>query len=141
MQCETYLLGENIHLLGLQTSVGEHANLAGDVGPVVLAAKLLEVLAEQGAHLNDAVSHALDLTEPLLVELGVVHDGGGNAGTVDGRVGVEGTDQDLDLRLDALLLLSVLADERESTNTLTVETLDYTIVLAQHSSEPNSSLN
>lgn len=43
---------------------------------------------------------------------------------MDGGVGVEGTDQDLDLRLNALLLLGVLADERESTNTLTVETLN-----------------
>lgn len=123
MRCDTYLLGENVHLLGLQTGVGEHADLAGDVGPVVLAAELLQVLAEQGAHLNDAISHALDLTEPLLVQLGVVHDGGGDAGTVDGGVRVEGADQNLDLRLDALLLLGVLTDERESTNTLTVETL------------------
>jgi hypothetical protein len=46
---------------------------------------------------------------------------------VDGGVGVEGTDQDLDLRLNALLLLGVLADERESTNTLTVETLRYRV--------------
>ena len=93
------------------------------MGPVVLAAERLQVLAEQGAHLDDAVSHALDLTEPLLVQLGVVHDGGGDAGTVDGRVGVEGTDENLDLRLDALLLLGGLADEGESTDTLTVETL------------------
>lgn len=96
--------------------------LAGDVGPVVLAAELLEVGAERRAHLDDAVSHALDLTEPLLVESGVVHDGGGDTGTVDGRVGVEGTDENLDLRLNALLLLGVLADEREGTDTLTVET-------------------
>ena len=52
----TYFLGKSIHLLGLETSVGEHTNLwqgelasadrfiqrapylAGDVGPVVLAA-------------------------------------------------------------------------------------------------------
>lgn len=93
------------------------------MGPVVLAAQLLQVLAEQGAHLDDAVGHALDLTQPLLVELGVVHDGGGNAGTVDGRVGVEGADEDLDLRIHALLLLGGLADEGESTDTLTVETL------------------
>lgn len=96
--------------------------LAGDVGPVVLAAELLEVGAEGRAHLNDAVSHALDLTEPLLVQSGVVHDGGSDASTVDGRVGVEGTDEDLDLRLNALLLLGVLANEREGTDTLTVQT-------------------
>lgn len=98
--------------------------LAGDVGPVVLAAELLKVLAQESAHLNDAVSHALDLTEPLLVQGGVIHDGGGDTGTVNGGVGVEGTDENLDLRLNTLLLLGGLANEREGTNTLTVETLD-----------------
>jgi hypothetical protein len=89
----------------------------------VLAAELLKVLAQKSAHLNDAVGHALDLTEPLLVQGGVVHDGGGDAGTVDWGVGVEGTDENLDLRLNALLLLGGLADERKGTDTLTVETL------------------
>jgi hypothetical protein len=89
----------------------------------VLAAELLEVGTEERAHLDDAVSHALDLTEPLLVEGGVVHDGGGDAGTVDGRVRVLGPDENLDLRLDTLLLLGVLADEGEGTDTLTVQTL------------------
>ena len=89
----------------------------------MLAAELLKVGAQQRAHLNDAVSHALDLAEPLLVQGGVVHDGRGHASTVDGRVGVEGADKDLDLRLDALLLLGRLADEGEGTDTLTVETL------------------
>jgi hypothetical protein len=42
---------------------------------------------------------------------------------VDGGVGVEGTDENLDLRLDTLLLLGVLADEGEGTDTLTVQTL------------------
>lgn len=97
--------------------------LAGDMGPIVLAAKLLEVGAEKRAHLNDTVGHTLDLTEPLLVQLGVGHDSRSHTGTVDGRVGVEGTDQDLDLRLDTLLLLDGLADEGEGTDTLTVETL------------------
>lgn len=137
---KTYLLSKGIHLLGLEASVGEHADLAtvsvicvtmnqcsksylaSDVRPVVLAAELLEVGAEERAHLDDAVSHALDLTEPLLVESRVVHDGGGDTGTVDGRVRVEGTNEDLDLGLDALLLLGVLADEGESTNALAVET-------------------
>jgi hypothetical protein len=37
------------------------------MAPVVLAAKLLKVLLEEGTHSDDAVGHALDLTEPLLV--------------------------------------------------------------------------
>lgn len=90
----------------------------------MLAAKVLQVLLEQSAHLDDTVSHALDLTEPLLVQGGVVHDGGGDAGAVDGRVGVQRTGEDLDLGVDALLLLGRLADEGEGTDTLTVETLE-----------------
>ena len=97
--------------------------LAGDVRPVVLAAQVLQVLPEQGAHLNDAVGHALDLSQPLLVELRVVHDGGGNTGTVNRRVRVEGADEDLNLRIHTLLLFGVLTNKGESTDTLTIETL------------------
>ena len=88
----------------------------------MLAAKILKVLLEKSTHLNDTVSHALDLTQPLLVQGGVVHDGRGNTGTVDRGVRVERTDEDLDLGVHALLLLSRLADKRKSTNTLAVET-------------------
>lgn len=94
------------------------------MAPVVLASKLLKVLLQERAHLNDAVSHTLDLSEPLLVKSRVVQDGGRNASTMDGRVGVKRADKDLDLRVDALLLLCGGADNGESTDTLTVETLD-----------------
>lgn len=117
------LLRELGHLLGGQAGVCEHADLAGDVAPVVLAAQLLEVVLEQGAHLDDAVGHALDLTEPLLVEGRIVQDLRSDAGTVNGRVGVQWADQDLDLGVDALLLLGRLADNGEGTDTLAVKTL------------------
>ena len=92
------------------------------MGPVLLGAELLQVVLEEGAHGDDAVGHLLDLTKPLLVQLGAAEDGGGDAGTVDGRVGVQRTDEDLELRVDALLLLGVGGDEREGSNTLAVET-------------------
>jgi len=117
------LLRELGHLLGGQAGVCEHANLAGDVAPVVLAAQLLQVVLEQGAHLDDAVSHALDLAQPLLVERGVVQDGAGDAGTVDGRVGVERADQDLDLRVNALGLFGRFGDNGEGADALAVKTL------------------
>lgn len=88
----------------------------------MLAAEVLQVLLEKGTHLNDTVSHALDLTQPLLVQGGVVHDGRGDTGSVDRGVRVEGTDENLDLGVHALLLLGRLADKGESTNTLTIET-------------------
>jgi hypothetical protein len=118
----TYLLCQLVHLLGCQTSVGEHADLRGDVAPVVLAAELLEVLLEKGTHGDDAVSHALDLTEPLLVERSVVQNLRGDAGTVNWGVGVQWANEYLDLRVNTLLLVGRLADDREGTDTLAVET-------------------
>jgi hypothetical protein len=59
----------------------------------------------------------------LLVEFGVVQNGRGDTGTVDRRVRVKRADQDLDLRIDTLLLVGISADDGEGTNTLTVETL------------------
>ena len=123
------LLSELSHLLGGQAGVGEHADLAGDMAPVVLAAELLEVVLEQGAHLDDAVGHALDFAQPLLVERGVVEDGAGDAGAVDGRVGVERAHEDLDLRVDALGLFGGGGDDGEGADALTVETLGWMSVL------------
>jgi hypothetical protein len=42
---------------------------------------------------------------------------------MDGRVRVQRAHEDLDLRVDTLLLIRRLADNREGTDTLTVETL------------------
>lgn len=123
-QIDGVVLGDLGNLLGGQASVGEHADLVGDVGPVMLGAELLELATEQGAHGDDAVGHLLDLTEPLLVELLVVEDLSGEASTVDGRVGVHGADDDLQLRLDALGLLGISTNDGEDTSTLTVETLE-----------------
>lgn len=89
----------------------------------MLGAELLEILLEEGTHGDDAVGHVLDLAQPLLVQLGVAEDLGGNAGAVDGRVGVQRADEDLQLGVDTLLLLSVGGGDGEGTDTLSVETL------------------
>ena len=94
------------------------------MAPIMLASELLEVLLEERAHLDDAVGHTLDLTKPLLVKSRVVQDGGCDAGTVNGRVGVKWAHKDLNLRVHALLLLGRFTDDGEGTDTLTVETLD-----------------
>jgi len=93
------------------------------VTPVVLAAELLEVLLEQGTHGDNAVSHILDLTEPLLVQCRIVQDFRGNARAMDRGIGVKRSDENLDLGVYALLLLCRFANDGESTNTLTIETL------------------
>jgi len=92
------------------------------VAPVMLAAQFLEVLVEERAHRDDAVRHALDLTEPLLMERIIRQDVGSDTSSVHGGVGVQRTDEDLDLGVDALLLLARLADDGEGTDTLAVQT-------------------
>lgn len=87
----------------------------------MFASQGFKVLLEQSSHLDDPVSHALDLTEPLLVELGVVQDLAGNSGSVDGRVGVQWAHEDLDLGVDALLLLGRLAHDTEGADSLAVQ--------------------
>lgn len=89
----------------------------------MLRAKLLKVLLEESTHGDDTVSHLLDFAKPLLVEGRAVEDLGSDASTVDGRVGVQRSDEDLELRIDALLLVGIGTDHGESTNTLTIKTL------------------
>ena len=100
----------------------KRTHLVRDVIPVVLGAQIFEILLEQGTHLDDTIGHALDLAEPLLVELGVAQDLAGDARPVDGRVGVQWTDEDLDLGVDALLLVGRVGDDAEGTDSLAVET-------------------
>ena len=90
--------------------------------PVVLASKVLKVLHQECSHLDDTLSHTLDLTQPLLVQAGVSEDLGGNASTVDWGIGVHRSNQNLDLGIDTLLLLGRVANHREGTDTLTIET-------------------
>jgi hypothetical protein len=81
-----------------------------------------EGVVELLAHVDDTLSHALNLTLPLRVELRVAEDGIGDASTMDGRVGVHGADDDLKLAVDASLLLRVGSGQRERANALAVET-------------------
>jgi len=120
---KSHLLRQHVHLLGLEAGVGKHADLAGDVGPVARAAEGLEVLLEQGAHADDAVGHALDLGQPLLVEGRVVEDCGGDARAVDRRVAVQRPHQDLQLRVHPLLLLRRRRHDREGAHALAVQAL------------------
>lgn len=98
------------------------AYLVSNVIPVMLASKLLEILLQKRSHLDDSIGHALNLAKPLLVQLGVLQDLAGNTGTVDGRIGVQRTDEDLDLGVEALLLFCAIRNNAEGTHSLTVET-------------------
>lgn len=133
----------------------EHADLLLDVGPVAGGLTVDEALEERLAHVDDAVRHAcripsarapfnntsdaggssprtLDLAKPLPVEGLVPEDGADEARAVDGRVGVEGADDDLDLRVDALALVGVGAHDREGADALAVEAHVLCERLAEH---------
>ena len=56
---------------------------------------------------------------PLFLKLRVTQDGGSDTSSVDGRVGVHGTNEDLDLRQDTSGLVLVTAHHSEGTRTLT----------------------
>lgn len=55
---------------------------------------------------------------PQGVQLWVVEDGGGDAGAVHGWVGVDGPDQNLQLRLHPLGLLGIIAHHSEASHAL-----------------------
>jgi len=63
----------------------------------MLRSQILKLLLQKSTHSNDTISHAFNLTQPLLVQSLVVENLGGDTGTVNGRVGVERSDEDLDL--------------------------------------------
>ena len=79
-------------------------------------------VVESTTHADDPVGHELDFGFPLLVKILVGEDGVGDAGAVKGGVGVHGSDEDLQLTLDASLLFWIRGDEGESTDTFAVET-------------------
>lgn len=106
-------------LLG-EASEAEHTNLVSNVVPVQGGAVLLEVALELGSHGDDSVGHALDFAHPFFTEVGVAHDGGGDAGAVDWRVGVHWSDEDLELRLDSLGFFLVCAHDSKSTDSFAV---------------------
>lgn len=114
--------GELVALLGGESRVAEHADLLGDVGPVASGAGGLEVVNEEVAHLDDSIGHDLNVLAPLGGEVGVSEDGGDEASATDGRVGVVGADEDLELRIDAGGLGGAVGQNVEGTNALTVQT-------------------
>mmetsp|Transcript_45003 Transcript_45003/g.78580 ORF Transcript_45003/g.78580 Transcript_45003/m.78580 type:complete len:355 (-) Transcript_45003:281-1345(-) len=128
------LLSQTKNLRQRQSSVAEHADLICDMVPsdALLLLALLQLLAQQQAHVPDAVRHALALFVPLGLEDGVTEHLGHDAGTVDRRVRVHRTHHQLQLTVDASALLGIAGDQREATHSLTVETEVLGERLTQH---------
>mmetsp|Transcript_23085 Transcript_23085/g.46746 ORF Transcript_23085/g.46746 Transcript_23085/m.46746 type:complete len:252 (+) Transcript_23085:283-1038(+) len=113
-------------LLHGEPCVAKHTNLVSHVvpghGAIAGAGAGFQLLAEQHAHGLDAVSHALALAVPLRLELGVRQHLGYDPGAVDGRAGIHGAHNELDLAGDALRLLLVFAHHREVAHALSIQT-------------------
>lgn len=109
--------------LAWRRKVPEHANLALDVAPFarsfeVIGQDIVKILS----HSDDPVGHSLHLTLPLGVKLFVAQNGVGNASTVGGRVRVHRTDNDLQLAVNARLLIGIGGDQGEGSDTLAIKT-------------------
>ena len=95
------LLPQLLHLRLVQASKAEHANLIRDVIPRTRRAHVLELAAENLAHLHDAPAHGVEVGLPLREEILVVEDEGSDAGAVGGRVGDLGSLEDGELAANA----------------------------------------
>ena len=116
------LLSERFGLSGSQAGETEHSDLALDVTP--LSGSVVgggQEIVEPTTHGDNPVGHELDLGLPLLVKVLVSEDGVGDAGAMEGRIGVHRPDDDLQLALYASLLLRIGGDEGESANPFAVE--------------------
>jgi len=97
-----------------------------------------ESIVESVAHRDDALCHFLHFTlpsidsvsradvggisnGPLRIELRRAEDGARDVGAMHRRVGVHGANDDLELAVNASLLLGRGCDERERANTLAVQ--------------------
>jgi len=115
------LFAELVNLVLVQAGEGEHANLVGNVAPVVLVADGGQLVAEAVAHFLHAARHVSQVLVPHGGELGVTEDDIDNAGTVNGRVRVDGPGNLLDTAHDNFLLSFTATDGGVTSSTLTVE--------------------
>ena len=116
------LVDHLLALLGGEAEEREHANLRGNVVPVTLAGILYEGSLEGNTHAIHAVSHCLELNEPLCAVLRVNEDFTSDTATMDRRRRIVRSDDDFNLRKNLLSGGLVRADDVEGTSTLTVET-------------------
>lgn len=105
-----------------ETGVGEHTNLVDNVVPVVLTAQVLHVLVKTDSHLVHTAGHHLEIFVPHRGKLLITEDNINDTGTVNGRVGVEGTGECLNTGHNDLLFGWVSSDKGNAAGTFTVDT-------------------
>ena len=89
----------------------------------MLAAESFEVFLQQRSHSNDTLSHSLDFAKPLLIQCRIIKDLGSDPRAMHWGIGIKRSDEDLELRIDTLLLFCIFTYNRECADTFTVEAL------------------
>mmetsp|Transcript_71340 Transcript_71340/g.209135 ORF Transcript_71340/g.209135 Transcript_71340/m.209135 type:complete len:267 (-) Transcript_71340:414-1214(-) len=100
---------------------GEHADLVGDVVPGARRPLLLQALAQEAAHLQDAVRHGSKLVLPGLEARLAAQDLHHELGAVLRRAGVHGPDHQLELREHCLRRGGAPTDDVQHADALAVE--------------------
>ena len=109
--------------LSLEPRSSTRRDLSCDLIPLILSAMPLTSPSLQDTKKSANISFKCVWQNhpPLLVKLLVLQDAACDPGAVKRGVGVHWPDDDLDLRVNASLLVWVRADEGECANTLAVE--------------------
>ena len=116
-------LSESIGLGGSQASETEHSDLVLDMTP--LSRSVVgggQQVVESFAHVDDPIGHDPNLRLPFPIKLHVGEDSIDGAGAMEGWSGIHRSDDDLQLTLDAGLLLRVGGNKGESPDAFAVET-------------------
>jgi len=116
------VLAKLINLVLVQSSEREHANLTGDVAPIMLIAQLCELATETDSHLLHTARHVAQVLVPHGCQLGVAEDDVDDTSTVNGRVGVDGSGNLLDAAHGNVLLSLTSTNRGEAASALTVKT-------------------
>ena len=119
---DSVLFTEFVDHLGVKTSEGKHANLACDVSPVVLVSESGELLDKGSAHLGHTAGHVSQILMPHGGQFFVSKDDIDNAGTMNGRVGVDWSGNLLYAGKNDVLLRLATSNNGNATSALTIET-------------------
>lgn len=112
---------ERINLLRAEACVSEHANLTGDMTPIVSASISLEFFNQSSSHFLDSSRHVQQILMPASSKFWVTQDNINNPGSVNWWIGVHWSGDSFNSRCDLYLLCLITADDRDATNSLTIE--------------------
>jgi hypothetical protein len=116
------LLTELVDHILVKTSEGKHANLRGDVIPVVNAAVAFKGGLKSRSHLSHSGGHEFKVSVPHLGELFISKDDVDDSSSMDRRVRVDGSGDLLNARVNDVAFSNRRGNNGEKSSTFTVDT-------------------